>query len=390
MTASPADTSAPSIPLKPQHTQPPAAWLLWNLALMIFVSAFLLFQVQPLISKFILPWFGGSPAVWTTCMLFFQTLLFAGYAYAHFTTSWLTPKKQVILHLVLLAAAAVTLPIVPHETWKPTDGSDPTWRILGLLTCTVGLPYFVLSSTGPLGQAWFSRAFVGSSPYRLYALSNVGSLLALVSYPFLVEPLMTNGVQAWSWSGGFGLFIVLCGASAIWMWRHRGQAAHPDATVATGKSSAEPPGSTLGDHVSFGRRALWMLLPACGSLMLLATTNHVCQDVTPVPFLWIVPFSLYLLTFIISFDHPRWYRRGLFCWAAMLLIFLTAGGYDTIADWLTDTLPRWFGGLDKERFDLSLSFVEELALWFSTLFAVCMVCHGELVRLHRHRAYPSS
>ncbi len=379
MTASPADSSAPSIPLEAQHTQPPAAWLLWNLALMIFVSAFLLFQVQPLISKFILPWFGGAPAVWTTCMLFFQTLLLGGYAYAHFTTSWLTPKQQAILHLVLLAAAAATLPIVPHETWKPTDGSDPTWRILGLLTCTVGLPYFVLSSTGPLGQAWFSRAFVGSSPYRLYALSNVGSLLALVSYPFLVEPRMTDALQAWSWSGGFGLFIALCGASAIWIWRQRGEKSPPAPTESDAKPQAAL--AAEADHVSVGRRALWLLLPACGSLMLLATTNHCCQDVAVVPFLWVVPLALYLLTFIICFDHQRWYRRGPFCLAAAILVFLAADGADKILDGLSNLLPRMFSSLDPQHFELSLNFIEELALLFAAMFVVCMICHGELVRL---------
>ena len=348
---------------------------------MIFVSAFLLFQVQPLISKFILPWFGGSPAVWTTCMLFFQTLLFGGYAYAHFTTRWLTPSKQAILHIVLLGAAAATLPIVPSTAWKPTDGSDPTWRILGLLTCTVGLPYFVLSSTGPLGQAWFSRAFVGRSPYRLYALSNVGSLLALVSYPFIVEPRMTDWLQAWSWSGGFWLFIVLCAASAIWIWRYRNQETPHAAAPVPAKPEVGLDASNAADHVSVGRRLLWLLLPACGSLMLLATTNHCCQDVAVVPFLWVVPLALYLLTFIICFDHQRWYRRGPFCWATAILIFLAADGADKGLDWLSDTLPHVFSSLDPQHFELSLNFIEELALLFAAMFAVCMICHGELVRL---------
>jgi hypothetical protein len=150
-------------------------------ALTIFIGAFLLFQVQPLMGKYILPWFGGGPGVWTTCMLFFQVLLLGGYAYAHFTTRWLRPRKQALLHLCLLVAALALLPITPNDSWKPHGGGNPTLQILALLAVSLGLPYFVLSATGPLIQHWFSRANPGVSPYRLYALSNVGSLLALLS-----------------------------------------------------------------------------------------------------------------------------------------------------------------------------------------------------------------
>ena len=161
-------------------------------ALTTLVSALLLFEVQPIISKFILPWFGGSPAVWTTCMVFFQTLLFAGYAYAHFSEKYLRPRWQAALHLALLAAAVCMLPIAPDESWKLTADSAPTWSILCLLAASVGLPYFVLSATGPLVQAWFCRS-CGRSPYRLYALSNVGSLVGLLGYPFFVEPRFALG-----------------------------------------------------------------------------------------------------------------------------------------------------------------------------------------------------
>ena len=356
------------LPASSPGNSAPGTWLFWNLALMILVSAFLLFQVEPLISKFILPWFGGSPAVWTTCLLFFQTLLFGGYAYAHFISRWLPPRGQAVVHLALLAAAIALLPIMPAASWKPAADMDPTWRIIGLLTCTVGLPYFVLSSTGPLGQAWFSRAYPGRSPYRLYALSNAGSLAALVSYPFLVEPALDLGAQAWCWSAGFGLFVVLCGSAAIWLWRHR--ADDRDVSLAGAKDvktvdrpivvpmpepvevSASLPGSPL--DATFSRKLLWLLLPACGSLMLLATTNHVCQEVAVVPFLWVIPLALYLVSFIICFDHERWYRRGLFCWTAAILILLAAGGADAITDWLTEQLPRWFASLDPEHFEISL------------------------------------
>jgi hypothetical protein len=300
----------------------PSAWPGLGLvfASTILVSAFLLFQVQPLISKYILPWFGGSPAVWTTCMLFFQVALFGGYTYAHLLTRYLSPKGQGIVHLSLMALAiAIMFPsVAPAATWKPIDASHPTGRILLLLSATVGLPYFVLSTTGPLVQAWFARTWPGRSPYRLYALSNIGSLAALVTYPFVFEPAFASDTQAGLWTAAFGLFAVLCGASALWLFRlprasdSTGEEAEADAAgvlVAPGELAAAVP--------SFARKTLWVALPACASLMLLATTNYVCQDVAVMPFLWVIPLSLYLLTFIISFDHPRWYARYPFTLALM-------------------------------------------------------------------------
>ena len=161
-------------------------------ALTIFTSAFLLFLVQPIMAKQILPWFGGSAAVWTTCLVFFQFLLLAGYAYSDWTTRRLAARRQVVLHVVLLARASPRSPSFPTRGWKPAGGEDPTWRILGLLAVTIGLPYFLLSTTGPLVQAWFARTFPAGTVYRLFALSNFGSLLALVSYPFAVEPWITT------------------------------------------------------------------------------------------------------------------------------------------------------------------------------------------------------
>jgi len=369
----PAASSAPTI-VRTKSSAPP--WIFWNLAVMILVSAFLLFQVEPLISKFILPWFGGSPAVWTTCLLFFQSLLFCGYAYAHLISRLLTCRNQAILHGLLLIAGLVVLPVVPSATWIPHAGGDPTWRILGLLTCTVGLPYFVLSATGPLGQAWFSRAYPGRSPYRLYALSNVGSLTALITYPFLFEPAFTVPTQAWYWSGGFGLFVVLCGLAAFWIARNRGDEHHRQSDVESiGKaagvelkavSAIATAAPEHGEWLHLLRlRLLWLALPACSSLMLLATTNHVCQDVAVVPFLWIVPLALYLLSFIICFDHERWYHRGVWAIVAAAMVFLAAGGTE----------------LGETSFGRSTTFVGDLAIFFGTLFAICMVCHGELVRL---------
>ena len=320
-------------------------WFCWG----IFLSAFLIFQVQPLISKFILPWFGGTPGVWSTCLLFFQTLLFAGYAYAHFSIQRLRPATQVGLHLILLCAAAMCLPITPDSQWKPTGQEDPTWRILCLLTASVGLPYFVLSSTGPLLQAWFGRAQKDVSPYRLYALSNLGSVLGLLSYPFVVEPLWTTETQARIWSVGFISFAVICSACA---WRVRRCA--PEAEV---ELSGSPADATQPSRMD---RGLWFGLSACASTLLLATTNQVCLDVAVIPFLWVLPLSLYLLSFILVFEHERWYPRGPFAIAfAVSLTLLTMMMYQS---------QRW-------------PIVLQLSLYFVTMFFCCMVCHGELVKL---------
>ena len=189
----------------------------------IFLSAFLLFQVQPLIGKFILPWFGGGPAVWTTCLLFFQAVLLAGYAYAHALRSWLGERAQVAVHLVLVAAALLYLPLAPSAAWKPDNPDNPTWRVLAVLATSVGLPYMVLAATSPLVQAWFATARPGKSPYRLYALSNAGSLLALASYPLLFEPLLRLKTQSAVWSSGFVAFAALISGCAVLVWRARKQ-----------------------------------------------------------------------------------------------------------------------------------------------------------------------
>ena len=182
-------------------------------ALTILLGAFLLFQVQPIISKMILPWFGGGPAVWSTCLLFFQVLLLAGYAYAHGLTRLRNPRAQMVLHIALLVAALITLPIHPAAAWKPVDAAHPTTRILALLAANIGLPYFVLAATSPLVQAWFSRVIPERTPYRLYALSNLGSLGALLTYPFLIEPTLTTRLQGTVWSVLFGCFAVACGGA---------------------------------------------------------------------------------------------------------------------------------------------------------------------------------
>jgi hypothetical protein len=315
----------------------------------IFASAFLLFLVQPLLGKYILPWFGGSPGVWTTCLLFFQTVLLGGYAYAHFLTTQLTPRRQAIVHGALLLVALACLPVIPGARWKPAAGAEPVTSILLLLTACVGLPYFVLSATGPLLQRWFSLAHPGVPPYRLYALSNFGSLLALVGYPFLLEPMLARSVQGYGWSVGFGLFVLLCGFCA---WRVRSLAESPPiaASDPIAESDAAPPVLD---------RGMWVLLPAVASALLLATTNKLCLDVAVVPFLWVLPLGLYLLSFILCFDHPRWYRRPLF-----VALFATGTG---VAAWLVGAR--------------SVPLGVQIASYSLTLFSACMVCHGELHRL---------
>ena len=317
-------------------------------ALTIFIGAFLLFQVQPLIGKFILPWFGGTPAVWTTCMLFFQLLLLGGYAYVHVTSRWLKPRTQAIMHLVLLAAALTLLPITPPDSLKPDGGGNPTMQILVLLASTIGLPYFVLSATGPLMQHWLSRTHPGVSPYRLYALSNVGSLLALISFPIYFETHFTRKMQAALWAGGLVAYSLGCALCVVKLWRLPSTKKN-----LTSVGQAEAPAPTLMQQI------LWLLLPACASVLLLATTNKLCQEVAVIPFLWVLPLSLYLLSFIICFDNPRWYVRPVF-----LLALTVSWG----VCWL---------------FVVGVAAPVNLQLIFYSLgfFVCCMVCHGELYRL---------
>lgn len=341
-------------------------------AVTTLVSAFLLFQVQPLISKSILPWFGGSAAVWTTCMLFFQTLLFGGYAYAHFSEHIFGRNLRAGVHLALLAVSLVFLPIAPNREWAPTGTEDPAWRIIGLLTVCIGLPYFVISSTGPLVQAWFARLCPGKSPYRLYSLSNAGSLVALLTYPVLIEPNLNLKTQSWWWSGGFVLFAVCSALGTVLTWRQSPVDAVSETPLVDTTAAAPPTWTT---------RLLWIVLPAFASLMLLATTNHVCQDVAVIPFLWVIPLSLYLLTFIISFDHERWYQRGVWCVVTLLLAFLGAG-LDELETLIQDKGPQ--------EWDFEINYVYEIVVFFSLMFAICLLCHGELVRLRPAPAWLTS
>ncbi|MGE3706606.1 MAG: spermidine synthase [Vicinamibacterales bacterium] len=328
------------------------------LALTVFASAFLLFLVQPLVAKQILPWFGGSAAVWTTCLVFFQVALLAGYAYSHRTTSRLTLRRQITLHGTLLILSLLSLPIIVGSRWKPAAGEDPTRQILWLLTGVIGLPYFLLSTTGPLVQAWFARVFAGSSVYRLFALSNLASLLALLAYPFLLEPWIPVRVQAWAWSIGYVVFAVLCLASGVLTLRATDR---PDGPVIPQPSVADRAALVdPADEAAPIRRdqAMWLLLSALGSWLLLAVTNHITQNIASIPFLWIAPLSLYLLTFILAFDRQGWYRR-----AWLLPPLAAVAGYAAY-------------GLQSTALTLNIKLA--IPLYLALLFGACLFLHGEL------------
>jgi SAM-dependent methyltransferase len=313
----------------------------------IAVSAFLLFLVQPIVAKQILPWFGGSAAVWTTCVFFFQFLLLAGYAYAHALVRYVPARPQLIVHLALLALSLACLPIVADAAWKPAGSEDPSLRILGLLAATVGLPYFLLSTTSPLVQAWYARRV--DSPYRLFALSNLASLAALLSYPVLFEPLIATRIQALSWSGGYAMFVALCAATAIYSLR---------GVVGAG---ATPVRLEPGPAPRLAERLQWVVLPGLASFLLVAVTNHLTQNVASIPFLWVLPLTLYLLTFILCFDGRGWYRRGLFIPLAAIAVIAMA--------WI------------QRDFTLTHNLRLAVPVHAAGLFVLCMLCHGELVAL---------
>jgi SAM-dependent methyltransferase/MFS family permease len=325
----------------------------------VFTSAFLLFLVQPIIAKQILPWFGGNASVWTICMVFFQLVLLGGYAYADALVRKCAPRVQATIHTALLVASLAFLPILAAESWKPAPDTEPTARILLLLVMTIGLPYFLLSTTGPLVQAWFARRFPGAVVYRLFALSNLASLAALIAYPPLIEPATSLQTQSWTWSAFYVLFAVLCATSA-WIAAKQPPAVNP---VEPEKKEAEkeesPPRAA--DYL------LWLALSALGSLMLLAVTSHITQNVASVPFVWIVPLVLYLLSFILVFDvggaraTSGWYARA---WGLPVLFALMVG-----MSWL----------LYENLGVMSIRYL--IALYSAGLFAACMFCHGELAAM---------
>jgi len=324
----------------------------------IFLSAFLLFQVQPMIGKFILPWFGGTPAVWSTLMLFFQVFLTGGYAYAYWLIGRVRSERQGWIHTALLGISVALLavlgfvwpsPVMPSADWKPANAGFPTLRIIWLLTVSVGLPYFMLASNGPLMQAWFSRLFPQKSYARLYALSNAGSLLGLLAYPVLIEPALTLKWQGWAWTIGFVVFAVLAVAVA---WRAGRSISQPIPAGGTLVKPADKPSSSM--------LVMWIVLSATASIFLISVTNQISQEVAVIPFLWILPLAIYLLSFILAFSDTGWYRNRVFAAA-----FLLAGG----------------GMIWSQANAESLNILLQIGFYCALLFIGTMLCNGELYKL---------
>jgi hypothetical protein len=347
--------------------QPLSFFLLitWLFGFTIFLSAFLLFQIEPLISKFILPWFGGGPAVWTAAMFFFQLLLLGGYAYAHSLSRFdLSKQRLVHLGIGLFTAAWIVImafhwatPITPDASWKPAVGASPVWQIFAVLSVSVGLPFFLLSTTSSLIQSWFSHIHRRVSPYAFYVLSNVASLLALLSYPVLFEPNWTVRQQAIYWSIGFGIYALALGACVLStrLVRKEGNAEEVDRPTPAKEHLHEipPPG--------WGVKLLWIGLSSCASVMLLATTNQMCQDIASNPYLWVLPLSLYLLSFVIAFNDFQKHVRALNVFLALTAIFL---------------------GLWNLAFGHTMSLAFQIGSNAFLLFCICLFCHSELY-LHR-------
>jgi hypothetical protein len=329
----------------------------------IFLSAFLLFQIQPMIARAILPWFGGSSAVWSTVQMFFQVLLTGGYAYAN----WMAGKnnRRTIVHLavlgisvglILVLGLAWKSPITPGSSWKPGQSAFPVWEICKLLLVSVGLPFFLLSTNSPLMQAWFHRTYPEKTAYRLYALSNIGSLLGLVAYPVLVEPYLTLVWQGRFWSI---LYLAYAGLTAYGVLR----------TLRIKPTNHEISVQTTIDQVKKPTKRqyfLWIILPVAASILLLATTSQITQEVAVIPFLWVLPLTIYLLTFILAFSNEKWYSRQVF-----LILFFVA-----------TLLVSWALGISA-----SLGIPLQIGIYSLGLFTACMVCHGELFRLRPNPTY---
>lgn len=312
------------------------------LALTIFLGAFLLFAVQPLAGRYILPWLGGGAGVWTVCLLFFQVVLVAGYAYAHVVGSH---RRGRLIHIALLLACLPLLPARPDSAQAFfTAETMPTLDVLLLLATSVGPPYFLLCATAPLLQRWYSRAHQGRSPYRLYALSNAGSLLALLTYPVLVEPALGRDAQVDVWSL---LFVVFAGCCGLVAWRARDEDGPPRAA---NNDDARP---------SIGRTLLWVALSASAATLLVAVTNQISSDVAAVPLLWVIPLAIYLLTFILAFAVRGGTSR------VVLLVALVFIAPLVVASLFEDHI---------------ISLRQELPVLCAALFVSCLLCHGELAR----------
>ncbi len=308
----------------------------------IFASSLLLFLIQPIMAKAVLPWFGGSAGVWTTAMLFFQAALLLGYLYAHWTSSHLSPRVQIAVHVTLLAGSLFLLPIVPLTTWK--SAGAPALQILAVMARSIGLPFLLLSANGPLVQTWFARTKT-ALPYRLFAVSNAASLAALLLYPALLEPWIGTHSQLFLWSCCYGCFALLAGAAGFL-----------SASGASLESAKEP-------SPAWRDKALWIGLAACASALWLAVANTLSQNVAPIPFLWVLPLGIYLLSFTLCFGGDGFYRPRLYRWA----------------------LPAsWVPMVYCIARSSSVGLKTAIAAFSVALFVCCMFCHGELARRKPH------
>jgi SAM-dependent methyltransferase len=316
---------------------------MWLRGAAVFFGAFLLFQVEPILAKQIHPWFGGSAAVWTICLVFFQTGLLAGYLYAHWAATHLKPQTLALAHVALLGLSLLSLPVILPAGWKPEGGEDPSLHILGLLAVTAGLPYFLLATTSPLMQLWHWRERAVSIPYKLYAVANFASLCALLAYPFLIEPHIATRRQAWLWSGAYAAYVALAGAAAL---RSRRHAAPEDRSGAL--------------RTGWPERLTWLALAAVPSMLLMAVTNFLTQNIASVPFLWLVPLGLYLISFVLCFGWERAYASGVYM--RLLPPILVAMAWFL---WQPRLAGRhWFA----------------IAVYSAGLFVASMFAHGELAR----------
>ena len=325
----------------------------------VFASAFLIFLVQPMVGKRILPWFGGAPAVWTLCLAFYQSTLFLGYAYAHLLIRFAPPRGQLAIHAIVVVAALLALPVLPGDGWRPTGASSPNADILAMLSVNVALPFLVLAATGPLVQVWFACRHPGRSPYPLYAVSNAGSLLALLAYPLLFEPRLGLSDTGDLWSLAFGVTaagVLACAALA--------RRVPPDS-----RDSRVGGDDEGGERLGAGRVALWLLLSACAVVLLMGVTNELCLDVASVPFLWILPLAAYLLTLILCFASERSTPRLPY----LVLGLVTLAGVVGQPLWLP-----WVAPPTRAVFTSPFSQIVGFCL---LLFSVAMMLHAELYRL---------
>jgi MFS family permease len=338
-------------------------------AFSVLLSAFLLFQVQPMVGKYILPWFGGTPTVWSTVLLFFQVFLTAGYAYAYWLLGRTRDRLQGTVHLIVLGLSLVLLvttalmwpsPLTPDASWRPQGSNLPIWGIVRILAVSVAIPYLLLASNSTLMQAWFSRDHPGRTPYRLYALSNTGSLLALLTYPIIFEPNLTLQAQAYLWSAAYVVFAISTAYLALKTLR-RMPAGDPQERNESQTGEVERPGRRL--HL------LWIGLAACASTLLISVTSQVTQEVAVIPFLWVLPLTIYLLTFILAFSGGRWYSRRVYLVVFFVLSFISL--------WM---LVKW----------PPLNIVVQIVVYMLLLFSCCMICHSELYKLRPHPRFLSS